>query len=94
MSGNVTNEVWSMRSINKNRDGFSVIAMAEQHLDSITDFASSKLNISKDLKQALLRLPRTKQNHDKLDYDSCDSSRVREVEGAEVYPNGGLRIRG
>lgn len=66
-SGEVMDGAWLMRAINKSRDGLSAMEVAAQQLDSIIDFASSKSNISKDLKQALLRLRKSmlaaKQNH-------------------------------
>ena len=58
----------SMRANNKNRNALSAMKVVVLQLDSISDFASSKPNISNDLKQALLRLRKavttTKHDHE------------------------------
>lgn len=41
-----------MKAINNNRDGLFAMVVSVQQLDSIINFASSKSNMSKDLKQA------------------------------------------
>lgn len=68
MPGEVMDGAQLMGVINKNRDGFYVMEVAAEQLDSISDVASS--NIGKNLKQALLRFRKLiltdKQEHDKL----------------------------
>ncbi|XP_062707098.1 uncharacterized protein LOC134287909 [Aedes albopictus] len=52
----VMDGAWLLRAVNRGSKGRSAIEVAEQQLSKIIDFASTKSNISKDLKTALLRL--------------------------------------
>ena len=74
--GEVLDGPWLTRAMNKNRDLLPKMAVVTEQLDAIIEFASSKSNISKDLKQSLLKLRKSvlaaTQEQDRQD-------RVREV---------------
>lgn len=57
--GEVLDGAWLTRAMNKNRDLLPKMAVVTEQLEAIIEFASSKSNISKDLKQSLLRLRRS-----------------------------------